>query len=98
MPPADSIKSALRHLTILGALNVKDRSNLEKLLQLKTHSLLSDPTTINPLGQLLSKIPISPKFGKMLIVAQKYDVLDFAIMMVACMSVNELFTEIKPVM
>lgn len=55
-------------------------------------TLVSDPTEINELGVLLSKIPISPKYAKMLIVSAKYKILKFVIMMVACMSVSEIFT------
>ena len=50
-----------------------------------------DPTTINDLGHLLSKIPISPKYAKMLVVSAKYGLLRYAIMIVACMSVSEIF-------
>lgn len=50
-----------------------------------------DPTTINQLGLLLSKIPIAPKFAKMLVVSAKYGLLRYAIMIVACMSVSEIF-------
>ena len=50
-----------------------------------------DPTLITELGTLLSKIPIDPKCGKILIVASKYDLLHYGIMMVACMSVSEIY-------
>lgn len=50
-----------------------------------------DPTTINPLGFILSKIPISPRYAKMLVVSAKYGLLHYAIMMVACMTVPEIF-------
>ena len=95
MPPVMPIKMALRHLTILGALEINDRSQTENLLGVKSHSglLKSDPTTINKLGILLSKVPLSPKYAKMLVVASKYSVIRYTIMMVACMSVNEIFQE-----
>ena len=91
MPPADAIKAAMRHLTILGALDVPRRQELPTLIEKGSGVLRRDPTTINQLGKVLSKIPLSPKYAKMLIVASKYRVLQFTIMMVACMSVNELF-------
>jgi HrpA-like RNA helicase len=52
----------------------------------------SDPTEINELGVLLAKIPVSPKYAKMLIASHKYGILRYCIMIVACMSVSELFT------
>ena len=54
-----------------------------------------DPTEITDLGILLSKIPIDPKCAKILVVAAKYGLLHFAIMIVACMSVSELFDDWK---
>ena len=95
MPPVMPIKMALRHLTILGALEIRDQGQTEALLGVKANSKLlnSDPTKINKLGTLLSKVPLSPRYSKMLIVASKYDVIRYAIMMVACMSVNEIFAD-----
>lgn len=48
---------------------------------------------ITDLGILLSKIPLDPRCAKILVVASKYDLLHFAIMIVACMSVKELHDE-----
>jgi HrpA-like RNA helicase len=52
-----------------------------------------DPTEITELGIVLSKIPIDPKLAKILIVGSKYDLLHYAIMIVCCMSVQELFDD-----
>lgn len=91
MPPIPALISSLRHLTILGALDVEKRENLDKLLDQKINT---DVTEINELGCLLSKLPLSPKFSKMLVVSTKYNVLCYTIMIVACLSVNEIFKEI----
>ena len=53
--------------------------------------LSKDPTKVSKLGSLLSQIPLSPKFSKMLVVASKYKLAHYAIMMVACMSVAEIY-------
>jgi HrpA-like RNA helicase len=94
MPPLPSLISSLRHLTILGALDVGKRSDLDSLLALKVST---DPTQINELGTLLSKLPLSPRFSKMMVVSTKYNVLRFVIMIVACLSVSELFRELPQV-
>jgi ATP-dependent RNA helicase DHX37/DHR1 len=52
-----------------------------------------DPTEINELGHLLSKIPINPRFAKMLIVGSKHNILKYCIMMVSCMNVSEIFIQ-----
>lgn len=49
------------------------------------------------MGILLSKLPLSPKFAKMLVVSTKYQVLKFIIMIVACLSVTEIFREVAAV-
>lgn len=90
MPPKDAIKAAMRHLTVLGALDVPNREDLPAIIDKAGH-LTRDPTVLNSLGKLLAKLPLSPKYAKMLIVASKYNVIRYAIMMVACMSVSELF-------
>ena len=91
MPPLPSLISSLRHLTILGALEVNSKSELNSLLARKVKI---DATKINELGVLLSKLPLSPRFSKMIVMATKYNVLRFVIMIVACLSVSELFKEI----
>ena len=92
MPPLAALRASLRHLTILGALEVNSRPDLDKLLSCDAAS--SDPTDITQLGILLSKLPLSPKFAKMLIVSTKYQLLRYVIMIVACLSVAEIFREL----
>lgn len=94
MPPIPALISSLRHLTILGALDVSKRVDLNNLLALK---LKSDVTTINDLGVLLSKLPLSPRFAKMIVMSTKYGVLRYVIMIVASLSVSELFKEIPQI-
>jgi HrpA-like RNA helicase len=104
MPSLQSIKMSIRHLFILGALEMK--SNLQHHVESTARDFIEygrkgtlewkqDPTKTNQLGKLLARIPIAPRFGKMLIVGAKYNVLRFCIMIVASMSVPELFAPIK---
>ena len=95
MPDLAPLKAALRHLTILGALDITDRRQIDALLSLKhsNEELHRDPTKVSKLGALISKLPLSPKYSKMLIVAAKYNLAPHTIMMVACMSVAEIFKE-----
>lgn len=91
------IESQRQSLIAPGLSNV-NRSIDEILQNSLTDSFLnasSDPTDITELGRLLSKIPIDPKFAKMLVVATKYELTHYAIMMVACMSVQEIFDDSK---
>jgi ATP-dependent RNA helicase DHX37/DHR1 len=69
----------------------QQRKNIDEILENSlvdqlTHSS-RDPTEITELGTLLSKIPIDPKCGKILVMASKYDLMHYGIMIVACMSV-----------
>lgn len=56
-----------------------------------------DPTEITDLGTLLSKLPLSPKFSKMLVMSIKNNILRYVIMIVACLSVSEIFRELPPI-
>lgn len=95
MPPVSAMRSALRHLTILGALDLPDAVHTENLLRKDGDIFLQkDPSKVNQLGKVLSKLPISPKYAKMLVVAAKYNVSRYAIMMVACMSVPEIYSDL----
>ena len=66
---------------------------LENTLFQSFESAGHDPTEITELGILLSKIPIDPKCAKILVVASKYHLLHYAIMIVACMSVSEVYDD-----
>jgi HrpA-like RNA helicase len=92
MPPLPALVASLRHLTILGALKLDSRQQLDDLLQHKITR--EDNTEVTDLGSLLSKIPLSPKFSKMLILSTQQSVLRYVIMIVACLSVQELFREL----
>lgn len=58
-----------------------------------TSSQATDPTILTPLGTLLSKLPLDPRHSKILVVASKYKLLHYAIMIVASMSVTEIFDD-----
>lgn len=100
-PPTIALKASIRQLCILGALDI-DHRQLISTSQMEIEDFISsgrdtfmtwnkDPTTLNELGYLLSRIPISPKYAKMLVVSSKYGLLRYAIMIVACMTVPEIF-------
>jgi ATP-dependent RNA helicase DHX37/DHR1 len=115
IPPSESLLSAIKQLTLIGALTInhsllnksvssfsrQDNKSKEAQSVLENSLLKSfdeasgvggrDPTEISELGTLLSKVPIQPRLAKILIVASKYDLLHYAIMMVACMSVQEIY-------
>ena len=105
-PPLLALRQALRHLCIVGALDIRQgetgmiqRDAVEDYLgssgigghQFEKWS--RDPTSINDLGVVLSKIPVSPKYAKMILASHKYEGLFiYAVMIVACMSVPEIYT------
>ena len=99
-----ALKQAIRHLCIIGAFEVKNegnsfiqRNSMEEQLSSQRdnfHLWTRDPTVINELGIVLSKIPVSPKYSKMLLASHKYPGLfPYAIMIVACMSVPEIYAD-----
>lgn len=101
-PPIPAIKQAIRHLCIVGAFDISPQSNIISRNAVEEylgnprdtfHLWTKDPTTINDLGVVLSKIPVSPKYGKMLVASHKYPgLLTYAVMIVACVSVPEIYS------
>ena len=94
-------------MAILGALQLKERkpgpfaflnSQKKDLDDLLENNLMDsfqerDQTKITDFGVILSKIPFDPKLAKIILVASKYDLLHYAIMIVACMSVQEIYDD-----
>src|SRR3569832_878468 len=77
--------AAERRLSLLGALSEK---NDEKTTQKKQHKLYR----ITSMGRSLALLPVSPAYGKMLILAeQQSDILPYAVCLVAALSVREPF-------
>lgn len=50
-------------------------------------------TKLTELGKTMATLPVSPKYAKMLALAYDTDVLHYIIVMVACLSVNQLFSD-----
>lgn len=108
-PNLAQVKTTLRELCVLGALEVKGRNveeefkqdlipiEDEKLISDENENIMSlninsDKTKITDLGILLSTIPLSPKYAKMLIFGQKAEIVDLAILVCASLTVQEVFS------
>lgn len=46
-----------------------------------------------PLGKVIAKFPVLPRFGKMLALSHQYDLLPYTICLVAALSVQEVLLE-----
>ena len=76
-PPSESVERALKTLTYLGALKKLEVMEKEKL---KTKFQLTN------LGSTLSRFPVSPRYGKMLVLAMQHNVLNYVVAIVAGLS------------
>lgn len=50
-------------------------------------------TKLTELGKTMATLPVSPKYAKMIALAYDTDVLHYIIVLVACLSVNQLFSD-----
>ena len=50
---------------------------------------------ISPLGRAMASFPVSPRYGKMLSLGHQHSLLPYVITIVAALSVQELFEEIR---
>ena len=79
-PEQTALKSSEELLLELGALrNTKTKQSTYL-------------ATITPLGKSLSKIPVSPRFAKMIYLASKKDCAQFIITIAAALAVKDIFT------
>ena len=97
---------SLEHLVNVGAVDIPDIENINKINRimnmLKDNENIEkdeisedleqrkDSTTITEIGKLMAKFPVEPKLGKILIMANNFDLLEYAILIVAILSIENL--------
>ena len=100
------IDKSLEHLVNVGAVDIPDIENINKINRimnmLKDNENIEkdeisedleqrkDSTTITEIGKLMAKFPVEPKLGKILIMANNFDLLEYAILIVAILSIENL--------
>ena len=100
------IDKSLEHLVNIGAVDIPDIENINKINRimnmLKDNENIEkdeisedleqrkDSTTITEIGKLMAKFPVEPKLGKILIMANNFDLLEYAILIVAILSIENL--------
>ena len=76
----------------LGALKESEKAKkLQSSLSATIKS--SSPPTITPLGRTMAQFPIAPRYAKMLALGQQHGCLPYVIVIVAALSVREIFAE-----
>lgn len=75
----------------LGAL--KESEKAKKLQSSSATIKSSSPPTITPLGRTMAQFPIAPRYAKMLALGRQHGCLPYVIVIVAALSVREIFTE-----
>ena len=78
----------------LDNIDNNDNKNIDNNSQMDEESedleKRKDSTTITEIGKLLAKFPVEPKLGKILIMANNFDLLEYAILIVAILSIENL--------
>ncbi|GFR68244.1 pre-mRNA-splicing factor ATP-dependent RNA helicase prp16 [Elysia marginata] len=87
-PEAEQIKSAESLLHSLGAVRRVDAKSNRYKAMMKEKS-----PVITSLGETMALFPVSPRYAKMLTLAQTYQVVPYAIALVAALSVEEIFID-----
>ncbi|XP_017112910.1 probable ATP-dependent RNA helicase kurz [Drosophila elegans] len=83
-PDQVQLQAAERRLTVLGALEAQATTS-EKTLDL--------PPAVTRLGQVISRFPVAPRFGKMLALSHQQNLLPYTVCLVAALSVQEVLIE-----
>ena len=77
-PNAESLKAAEDLLIALGALETAEKGKASR---------------VTALGKTMAAFPVSPRFGKMLALAEQQDLLVYVVALVSALSVQELLVE-----
>lgn len=83
-PDTVQLQAAEQRLVVLGA--------LERVETLKEGKEL--PPAVTKLGQVISRFPVAPRFGKMLALSHQQQLLPYTVCLVAALSVQELLMEV----
>ena len=114
------IDKSLEHLVNIGAIDIPDMENVNKLNRIMNYlksdnkdnmdenNLVNDDnseeiekrkdtTNISEIGKLMAKFPVEPKLGKILIMANNFDLIEYAILIVGILSIENIidFTSIN---
>ncbi|KAM7350528.1 putative ATP-dependent RNA helicase kurz [Cochliomyia hominivorax] len=83
-PDIVQLQAAEKRLVILGALEkVENPTAIDKEL----------PPKVTRLGHIISRFPVSPRFGKMLALSHQQNLLPYTVCLVAALSVQEVLME-----
>jgi HrpA-like RNA helicase len=86
----------MRHLVIIGGLQTDDETFIRsKYIEMKEGTSFKDNTDITNIGKLMIRFPVSPRYAKIIILANKLGLIEYAIILVSLLSVENLFTNEK---
>ena len=83
------MQAAEKLLVDLGALEITERDNMLPLTSAKSVS----PPSITDLGRTMAQFPVAPRYAKMLALGRQHLCLPYVIVIVASLSVKEIFAE-----
>ena len=96
------IDKSLEHLVNINAINIPDVENLNKLNRIMNYLKKNDDnsenedeerkdtTSITEIGKLMARFPVEPKLGKILIMANNFNLLEYGILIVGIFSIENI--------
>ncbi len=95
------VERALRHLIIIGGLQAEENNlvklkivenEMNKLNKAESSNIdYHDNTSITEIGKLMVKFPLPPKYSKIIILANKFGLLHYAIVLVGVLNIENIF-------
>ncbi|XP_074596949.1 putative ATP-dependent RNA helicase kurz [Brevipalpus obovatus] len=89
-PSVESLIASEKRLTLLGALDAVSGNRPSRLRKTKK---MVNCRKITKLGKVMAQFPLSPRYSKILTLAAQHDLMDYAIFVVAGLSIQEIFDE-----
>lgn len=97
--PVDDVYLQLKCMNISKVINFPfpTAPDIEQLLgaehRLHILDIVDDKGKVTDLGHLAAKYPVSPRFGKLLVLSRQHGLMPYSICLVAALSVQELLLE-----
>lgn len=88
-PPVEAFQTAEKNLLRLGALEVVKSQTTRDSLSKKTQTFYR----LTDLARSMAKYPVAPAFAKMLCIGNQHSLLPYVVIIVAALSVQEVFIE-----
>jgi ATP-dependent RNA helicase DHX37/DHR1 len=86
------VEKALRHLVNIGALETEDETFIKSRYIEMSDVPFNDNTNITNIGKLMIRFPVTPRYAKIIILSNIFNLLEYGIILACLLSVENIFS------